>query len=149
MTRDGEGHVSGVLAIRSYEHHDEQGVTSLWHAAFPNDPRRNEPSSVIRRKLSVQPELLLVGELDGRIVAALVGGFDGYRGWVYHLAVSAEHRRKGFGRAMMAELEVRLARLGCPKLNLQVRESNREVVAFYQRLGYEIEERVSMGKRLA
>jgi len=108
----------------------------------------NEPASVIRRKLTVQPELFLVGRLDDRIVAVVVGGFDGVRGWIHHLAVSAAHRRHGFGAAMMAEVEARLAALGCPKVNLQVRATNEEVVAFYRRLGYTIEDRISMGRAL-
>jgi ribosomal protein S18 acetylase RimI-like enzyme len=140
--------MSSTLTIRPYENRDEADVTALWREAFPDDPPRNEPSRVIRRKLAVQPELFLVGQLDGRIVAAVVGGYDGFRGWVNHLAVRDAHRRRGFGRALVAALEERLAGLGCPKVNLQVRATNAEVVAFYKRLGYEIEERVSLGKPL-
>jgi ribosomal protein S18 acetylase RimI-like enzyme len=136
------------LIIRAYEPRDEAEVVSLWQEAFPNDPPRNEPSRVIRRKLGVQPQLFLVGSFDGRIVAAVIGGYDGFRGWVHHLAVAAAHRRRGFGRAMVAEVEVRLAALGCPKVNLQVRATNEEVVAFYRRLGYTIEDRISLGRVL-
>jgi hypothetical protein len=131
-----------------YEARDEAGVTALWRAAFPDDPPRNEPALVIRRKRSMQPELFLVGEHEGRVVAAVVGGFDGFRGWLYHLAVAAEHRRKGFGRAMVSALEARLAAMGCPKVNLQGRATNEQVVAFYRRVGYEVERRVSLGKLL-
>ena len=77
-----------------------------------------------------------------------MAGYDGHRGWVYYVAVSPRRRRQGIGSALMKEVEARLAQFGCPKLNLQVRATNQEVVAFYQQLGYEVEQRVSMGKRL-
>jgi ribosomal protein S18 acetylase RimI-like enzyme len=146
-SRQGTG-MGWTLTIRPFEYRDEAAVTTLWREAFPDDPPRNEPSRVIRRKLSVHPELFLVGELDGRVVAAVVGGWDGFRGWINHLAVSAAARRRGFGRAMVAALEARLANLGCPKVNLQVRATNAQVVAFYERLGYDVEDRVSLGKLL-
>lgn len=136
------------LIIRPYEPRDEAQVVSLWHEVFPDDPPRNEPSSVIQRKLGVQPQLFLVGSFDGHIVAAVIGGYDGFRGWIHHLAVAAAHRRRGFGRDMVAEVEARLAALGCPKVNLQVRATNEAVVAFYRRLGYTIEDRISMGRAL-
>ena len=134
--------------VRSYEARDEAGVVALWREAFPDDPPRNAPELVIRRKLPVQPELLLVGDLAGTVVAAVVAGFDGFRGWINHLAVAPEYRRKGFGRALVSEAEARLRTLGCPKVNLQVRASNAGVAEFYRRLGYQAEERISFGKSL-
>jgi ribosomal protein S18 acetylase RimI-like enzyme len=106
---------------------------------------------MIDSKLEVQPELLLVGEVDGpetTIVGAVMAGYDGVRGWLYHLAVAPELRRRGFGAQLVREAEAGLRALGCSKVNLQVRASNREVVAFYRSVGYEVEERVSMGRRL-
>ena len=100
------------------------------------------------RKLRVQRELFLVGEFQGDIVGTVIAGFDGYRGWVYHLAVHPRCRRRGFGRDLMGEAEARLKALGCPKLNLQVRSSNAEAIVFYERLGYSIEDRASLGKVL-
>jgi len=99
--------------------------------------------------LAVQPVLFLVGEWRGQVVATVLAGYDGHRGWVHLVAVDPRCRRRGFGTAVMAEAERRLAGLGCPKVNLQVRASNEAVVAFYQRLGYAVEPRVSMGKRLS
>jgi ribosomal protein S18 acetylase RimI-like enzyme len=144
---DDPAETSGAsLNIRPYEPRDDEQVIRLWQAAFPNDPPRNEPRAVIRRKLRVQRELFLVGEWDGRIVATVLGGYDGFRGWVYHLAVDRAHRRKGFGRLMMREGERLLREMGCPKLNIQVRADNQDVVAFYRRLGYDVEDHISMGK---
>jgi ribosomal protein S18 acetylase RimI-like enzyme len=123
-------------------------VVTLWAEVFAGDPPRNEPRAVIRRKLRVQRELFLVGEFAGDTIGTVIAGFDGYRGWVYHLAVHPRCRRRGFGRALMRHAEVSLKAIGCPKLNLQVRSTNADVIAFYERLGYSIEERASLGKIL-
>jgi ribosomal protein S18 acetylase RimI-like enzyme len=77
-----------------------------------------------------------------------MGSYDGHRGWVYALAVCPTHQRRGIGTALLRHLEAALQGRGCLKVNLQVRASNAEAVAFYERLGYVVEERVSMGKRL-
>jgi ribosomal protein S18 acetylase RimI-like enzyme len=115
---------------------------------FPDNPPWNEPKADIHRKLGVQRELFLVGDLGGRVVATVMAGFDGHRGWVHLVAVAPDCRQHGFGRVMMLEAERRLRQIGCTKINLQVRASNRGVVSFYEKLGYAVEERVSMGKRL-
>jgi ribosomal protein S18 acetylase RimI-like enzyme len=137
-----------ALVIRPYVDDDEVAVVELWRDSFPNDPPRNDPRQVIRRKSEVQPELFLVGLVRDRLVCTAIAGYDGYRGWVYHVATDPEHRRRGLGRQMMNEVERRLADLGCPKLNLQVRATNDAVVAFYEALGYGVEDRVSLGKSL-
>src|SRR5712671_3969525 len=113
----------GDLLIRPYRESDHANVIALWRDAFPDDPPWNNPSLVIKRKLAVQRELFLVGERSSRIVASVLAGFDGVRGWIYHLAVASTERRLGRGRAMMAEAERQLRELGCPKVNLQVRSS--------------------------
>ncbi|MFV9675660.1 MAG: GNAT family acetyltransferase, partial [Anaerolineales bacterium] len=81
-------------------------------------------------------------------VGTAMAGFDGHRGWVYYVAVHPDYRRQGIGSALMSEVEAALAHHGCPKLNLQIRSSNAEVQAFYESLGYLIEDRISMGKQL-
>ena len=102
----------------------------------------------IRRKLAVQRELFLVAETASELVGTAMGGYDGHRGWVYYVAVHPKHRRRGIARNLMTELEDSLRVLGCAKLNLQVLASNETACAFYRKLGYQVEERVSMGKRL-
>lgn len=84
----------------------------------------------------------------GQLVGGLKAGFDGVRGWIYHLAVAPESRRCGVATKLVRAAEAALRDLGCPKVNLQVRASNASVVAFYQALGFTVEERVSMGRRL-
>jgi len=136
------------LQIRPFEEDDLEDVVTLWETVFPNDPPWNEPRTVVRRKLGVQRELFLVGHIDGRVVASVMGGFDGFRGWVYHLAVAPDLRRRGLGRRMMEVVESKLLDLGCPKINLQIRASNQGVFDFYRTLGYGPEDRVSMSKHL-
>lgn len=139
---------SGALSIRSFEEGDRPALEQLWEAVFPDDPPRNAPRTLIDNKLKVQPELLLVGHVEGTVVGAVIAGFDGVRGWIYHLAVAPEWRRRGFATQLVSAAEAGLRRLGCPKVNLQVRATNVTVVAFYRSVGYEIEERLSMGRPL-
>jgi ribosomal protein S18 acetylase RimI-like enzyme len=135
------------MIIRPYRPADEAALISLWQACGLLRPQNN-PRKDIARKLRVNPEWLLVGETDGRIVAAVMAGYEGHRGWINYLAVDPARRRTGLGRAMMAEAERLLRAAGCPKINLQVRTSNRDVVAFYQWLGFAVDDTVSLGKRL-
>ena len=80
------------------------------------------------------------------IVGALMGAYDGRRGWIYHLAVAPDRQREGIGRALMAEIEVAMARIGVEKINLQVRTGNLGVIGFYERLGYGDDQVMGMGK---
>lgn len=136
------------LSVRSYRAADANAVARLWDEVFRNDRPWHEPLADVRRKEAQRDELLLVGVVDDDVVATILIGYDGHRGWLYRVAVAESQRRRGFGRAMVAAAEQRLRALGCPKLNLQVEGSNRAVVGFYERLGYAVEDRVSMGKPL-
>jgi ribosomal protein S18 acetylase RimI-like enzyme len=136
------------VEIRPYVESDQVAVAALWREVFPESSAWNHPETDIRRKLAVQRELFLVAVLDAEIVGTAMGGYDGHRGWIYYVVVSPRHRRQGIGTALMMGVEQRVVRLGCPKINLQVRASNHQAVSFYERLGYKVEERVSMGKRL-
>ena len=136
------------LEIRPFTPSDQTGVVQLWGEVFPNDPPWNDPAELIRRKLSVQPELFFVAHGNGRILGTVLAGFDGVRGWIYHLAVRPEARRRGIASGLMSAAEEALRQYGCPKVNLQVRADNAAAVAFYRAFGYEIEDRTSMGKRL-
>jgi ribosomal protein S18 acetylase RimI-like enzyme len=136
------------MTIRPYEESDEGAVVVLWREVFPDAPPWNDPVQDIRRKLAVQRELFLVATVNAKLVGTAMGGYDGHRGWVYYVAVHPDHRRRGIGTALMKEIENRLAALDCPKLNLQVRGSDEDAVTFYKKIGFAIEERVSMGKLL-
>jgi len=122
-------------------------VIALWKICGLLRPW-NDPTKDIARKLRVQPELFLVGLLEEELVAVVMAGYEGHRGWINYLAVDPERRRAGLGRAMMNEAESRLRELGCPKLSLQLRRENRDALTFYARLGFVEDDVVSFGKRL-
>jgi ribosomal protein S18 acetylase RimI-like enzyme len=140
--------MSNAVKVRSYSSEDRPVVAALWREVFADDPPWNEPEAMIDRKLTVQPELFLVAEVEGRVVGTVLGGFDGVRGWIHHLAVAVPHRRKGIAKSLMRTAEEGLKTLGCPKVNVQVRTTNLAVIEFYRSLGYNVEERASLGKRL-
>ncbi len=138
---------SEKLHVRTLRLEDEAKVLNLWKVcnviAYPNMPPCD-----IRRKLALQPELLLVVEVRGQIVATVMAGYDGRRGWINYLAVDPDHWRGGHGRRMMREAEDRLRTMGCPKVNLLVRDSNLSVIDFYERLSYERAPVVCLSRRL-
>lgn len=140
---------AGSFRIRPFAVSDTEAVVALWRAAGLVKPW-NDPYLDIERKLTVQPELFLVAEATASraVVGSAMAGYDGHRGWVNYLAVADPERGAGLGRALMAEVERLLLERGCPKLNLQVRTSNTAVIAFYERLGYRLDDAVSLGKRL-
>jgi ribosomal protein S18 acetylase RimI-like enzyme len=133
--------------LRPYAAPDESAVIALWNECGLTRPW-NDPVKDIARKLTVQPELFLVGESDGDVVATAMFGFDGTRGWVHYLAVAPSRQGESLGRAVMAEGERLLTAMGCPKLNLQVRSGNERVIDFYRALGYLPDGAVTLGKRL-
>lgn len=77
-----------------------------------------------------------------------MAGYDGHRGWIYSLAINPEYRKKGIGSLLLKYAENELKKLNCPKISLQILTSNKEIVDFYKKNGYSIEERISMGKKL-
>lgn len=136
-----------MVALRAFADADEDAVVALWERCGLTRPW-NDPHRDIARKRTVQPELFLVAEDAGAIVGSAMFGYDGHRGWVNYLAVDEAYRGRGLGRALMAEGERLLTALGCPKLNLQVREGNDAALAFYGAIGYTDDRTVSYGKRL-
>jgi ribosomal protein S18 acetylase RimI-like enzyme len=145
------GDVAGGLGsgfrIRPFKLSDEAAIIHLWQAcdlAVPqNDPRRD-----IARKVRVNPEMFLVGLRSGALVGTCMAGYEGHRGWINYLAVAPDCRRSGLGTELMDEAARLLRKAGCPKINLQVRSNNDEVIAFYRNLGYKADEVVSLGLRL-
>ncbi len=135
------------MRIRPFNSTDQEAVIQLWKrcglVADHNDPQKD-----ISRKLEVNPELFLVGELNGQLVASVMGGYEGHRGWLNYLAVSPEQRKQGYGKKMVEKVEQLVLQRGGPKINLQIRSSNTSVIRFYQSLGYTVDEVISLGKRL-
>ena len=136
------------MDIRKFRDQDRKAVISLWQRCGLLVPW-NHPDLDIDRKLQVQSELFLVGEIDGEVVATAMGGYEGHRGWINYLAIEPEMRGKGLGRMMMKRIEEGLSGMGCPKINLQVRESNLDVIRFYEKIGYSSDHVIGFGKRLS
>ena len=135
------------MEIRVFETKDQRAVIKLWKECNLIVPW-NDPFEDIQRKLKVDPELFLVGEFSDSIVATVMGGYDGHRGWINYLAVSPNHQRKGYGHKIMDFVELCIKQKGCPKINLQVRESNKNIIAFYEAIGYGNDNVIGLGKRL-
>ena len=135
------------MEIRPFHPGDADAVVALWRRCDLVRPW-NDPYKDIERKLAVRPDLFLVGLVEGAIVAAVMAGYEGHRGWINYLAVDPGHQRRGLGRAILAAAEARLRASGCPKINLQVRRSNTQVLAFYRAIGYLEDDAVCLGKRL-
>ena len=136
------------MLIQKYEDnlHKEE-VIDLWKSVFGYSDDRNDPSLCICKKLSVD-NMIFVAIEDKRVVGTVMAGYDGHRGWIYSLAVNIEHRGKNIGSGLLAEAEKELKGLGCVKINLQILSSNKEVIDFYIKHGYKVEERISMGKEI-
>jgi len=135
------------MRIRPFAAADEAAVVALWQRCGLTRPW-NDPHKDIRRKLAVRPDLFLVAEAGGAVVGTVMVGYDGHRGWINYLGVDPGSRHRGIARALMDEAERLLRADGCPKINLQVRTSNTEAVEFYRRIGFAMDDVVSMGKRL-
>ena len=135
------------LLIRSFKEGDEEALVSLWNMCKLTVPWNN-PYKDIARKLKVQAELFLVGYLEDKLIASVMAGYDGHRGWINYFAVHPDFQERGYGKQLMDNVENRLRELGCPKINLQIREGNDKVFSYYQKLGFVEEKRINMGKRL-
>ncbi len=136
------------MQIRNYDSGDESQVIDLWIKCDLVRPWNN-PKRDIERKLRIDPDLFLVGILNSKIIATVMGGYEGHRGWINYLAVDPSQQRKRYGTMIMEEIEEKLKAKGAPKINIQIRSTNKSVVDFYKSIGYKIDDVVGMGKRLA
>jgi ribosomal protein S18 acetylase RimI-like enzyme len=136
-----------TFTIRQFGVRDTDAVINIWLRCGLLHPN-NDPRKDIQRKLKLRPDLFLVGLIGDETVATIMIGYEGHRGWINYLGVLPEHQRHGYARQMMEEAE-RLLRLeGCPKINLQVRTSNKSALSFYERIGFSDNQTLSLGKRL-
>ena len=127
---------------------DHSAVVALWSATLGYSSAHNAPELSIRKKVEVGVGLFFVAEAAGRLVGTVMAGYDGHRGWIYSLAVDTDFRKQGIGRALLRRAESALEKRGCVKINLQVGDGNEAVIGFYEKMGYKVEPRTSMGKLL-
>jgi len=134
------------MTIREFDNGlDRAGVIALWNEVFGVRTGRHDPAVSIDAKRKQNDRLFFVA-VEGAVIGTVMAGYDGHRGWIYAVAVAPSHRNRGIGSALMRHAEAALAALGCLKINLQVMPENQPVVAFYEKLGYVVEPRISMGK---
>jgi ribosomal protein S18 acetylase RimI-like enzyme len=138
------------MEIRTFSFEDDyQAVRELWSNSGPGvQLSPSDSAEGICHKIERDPDLFLVAEEDGRVIAAVLGGYDGRRGIVYHLSVAEEHQGRGIGKALMQALEDRLRGKGCYKYYLLVTKQNENVIEFYKKLGCEIMDMYILGKVL-
>ena len=137
------------MRIGAYRPEHFDGVRALWEQCFPDDPPRNRAEAAIPAKLAQNDGLLFVAEgSEGEVLGTVMAGYDGHRGWLYAVAVAPAQRQCGVGRALVERACAELAARGCGKVNLQVREGNEAVAAFYEALGFAHEPRISLGRSL-
>ncbi|MDN3681314.1 GNAT family acetyltransferase [Vibrio tapetis subsp. quintayensis] len=135
------------MKIREFKIEDTETIVALWTKCDLVKPWNN-PYKDITTKLAQGADLFLVAEVGQSIVASVMGGYEGHRGWANYLVVEPSMQGNGYGQQLMAELELRLKEKGCPKINLQVRSSNKKVIEFYLSQGFQVDDSVSLGKRL-
>ena len=136
-----------TFKIVRFDQKFQNAVVDIWKKCDLTTPQ-NDPAEDLKRKLESQPELFFIGLLDGKVVGTVMAGYEGHRGWINYLAVAPEHQRHGYGRQLMQKATEELTKIGCPKVNLQVRKSNTEVIDFYKHLGFKEDDVISLGKRL-
>ena len=142
------GRVYSWAAVRSADSSDIDAVLSLWSSTRSAFATTKDSHEVVDRLLSVDPSSLLVAEVDGRVVGALVAAFDGWRGHLYRLAVLPEHRRRGIGLQLVREGERRLRARGAPKIIAPVGRGDEVAEALWSAAGYELEGTTARWQRI-
>ncbi len=136
-----------MMNIRTYQPTDEKALITLWDicnlTVSWNDPRKD-----IKRKIDDNPDLFFVGDIGNKIIASCMAGYDGHRGWIYYLAVHPEYQKKGIAKLIITFAEDELKSIGCPKINLMVRDTNVNVIDFYKTIGYTNDPVCVLSKRL-
>ena len=143
---DNQKTVFEIKTFDNKEHRNE--VIDIWTSIFGYKDPRNNPSLVIDNKLAVNDNLFFIAMENGKIVGTIMAGYDGHRGWIYSLTVIPEKRKANVGTKLLKHTENELKKLGCVKINLQINKNNEIVKEFYLKNGYDIEERISMGKEI-
>ncbi|MAK32101.1 GNAT family acetyltransferase [Acinetobacter sp.] len=136
-----------MFIIRQFSHTDLEDIISLWELCGLTRPWNN-PEIDIFRKAEQQDGLFLIATRDDKLVATLMGGYDGHRGWISYLAGHPQYQRQGIATALVQQLEKRLIARGCPKVQLLIRKDNLDIQSFYDELGYEEVDAICLGKRL-
>lgn len=138
------------MHLREFRLDDYDAAIALW-AQYPDELGigRSDTREEIAKKVGRDPDLFVVAEEEGKLIGTVIGGYDGRRGLIYHLAVDHAYRGHGLGRSLMNEVERRLIAKGCIRAMLIVKPTNAQVIEFYQSFGWETTPNVVMAKNLA
>ncbi|AMO70844.1 GNAT family acetyltransferase [Sphingorhabdus sp. M41] len=139
--------LSTAMQISTAKESDRDGVIALWEACELTRPW-NDPAADYRLAMANETSAILLAHIEGELVASVMTGFDGHRGWVYYLAVAPASRKRGLGRTMMEAAEQWLRERKAPKIQLMVRDDNDTAIGFYKALGYDVQPVVTIGRRL-
>ena len=137
-----------MTTITQYDEQYRAMVVDLWRRVFADDSPHNEPGGVINAKTASRDGLFFIALDNCQVIGTAMGGYDGHRGWLYLVAVDPSHRGRGIGSDLVRQVMATLRAKGCNKMNLQIRDGNEPVRAFYESLGFTVEPRVSMGTLL-
>ncbi len=140
--------MNGIIITPYTDTIHRKQVVALWETIFGYEAPHNQPGLAIDKKIEVHDELFFVAVADSAVVGTIMAGYDGHRGWIYSVAVAPSRRNQGIGSRLVSHAERALTSLGCVKINLMILEGNEGVVGFYSKLGYSVEKRVNMGKRI-
>ena len=132
---------AGSLSIRDCQLHDVEAILELWRQAEAT-PGVTDTAEDLRRAVAEGPVVVLVAEVQGRVVGSIIGTFDGWRGNIYRLAVHPDHRRQGVARALVAEVEKRLAQQGAKRITALVEKDHPLPMAFWESVEYRVDERI-------
>jgi ribosomal protein S18 acetylase RimI-like enzyme len=136
-----------AFELVKYSSEFQVAVVDLWRKCNLIVPQ-NDPVDDIHKKIEFQPDLFFIGLLGGQVVGSIMVGYEGHRGWINYLAVAPEYQKRGYGTKLVLKAIGELKKLGCLKINLQVRRSNTSVVEFYNHLGFKEDDVLSLGMRL-
>jgi ribosomal protein S18 acetylase RimI-like enzyme len=143
--------VKSEVEIRQFQFPaDYQPVYDLW-SSIEKGVRvgRSDSAAEIEKKIARDPDLFLIAECENKIIGSVIGGYDGRRGLIYHLAVDSAFRGQGIGSRLMDEVETRLSAKGCLKCYLLVTNDNQEAEHYYQQRGWQPMDTVRLfGKEL-
>ncbi|OQY91791.1 MAG: hypothetical protein B6D39_06000 [Anaerolineae bacterium UTCFX2] len=128
---------------------DYSTIIALWENAGDGiHVRRSDEPAEIQKKLQRDPDLFLLAEYQGEVIGSVLGGFDGRRGMMYHLAVTPEHRERGVATLLVEELERRLRLKGCIRYYLMVTKANLTAIQYYEKRGWELMDLYTYAKDL-
>lgn len=131
------------MKIENFTMKNYDNIIGLWRKAGIS-VGSTDSENEIKKMLTLNPNLFLIGKVNNKVIAVVMGGFDGRRGYVHHLAVDPLHQKKGYGKMIMDELINRFRKIGVHKIHLFIERDNQDVINFYKNLEWQIRDDLIM-----